>query len=540
MTGSVALDVVIGLVFVYLLYSLLATVFCEIIATNLGLRARTLQQAIRRMLEDSPVTSEPKVIAFPKHVWFSIRNLFSQEEGPASCIFYHLPVIKYLGRNSYHSKPSYITEQNFSKAILEIFRKYGGGDDKNDHEKIQYVLNGSFPYEQPLLELKQIIDEHIRGAAAKKTPLVPEAYVGIRSELKTKLDSIRKEDIIDPAQRKLFEKVRSVLKYSRMLGIFPIRKKRSKADVYKVDQLLNLFGQETRLHLKSLLKDAGHDLDKFQGLLEQWFNDTMERAKGWYKEKTQWLLFVIGISMAVVFNASTLRIVNILSTDTKSRDQLVQMATTYMEKYQPAPFDTNRVEYNKRLDSLLQVKKEIEQDVYAANAVLGLGWDFPDSLALLKIEDLKKDPAFLKNKQQYLTVKVDSNQTERLIRIPAGMNRKTLSALLVYSQENFVCYLFPRFTATPINDYVVHVNRNNTSIALCKTKFFFLNFWGYFLTAIAISLGAPFWFDLLSKLMKVRGAVADKSSAETQPAPAKPVQPITVNVNTQPGEEAVG
>jgi len=33
------------------------------------------------------------------------------------------------------------------------------------------------------------------------------------------------------------------------------------------------------------------------------------------------------------------------------------------------------------------------------------------------------------------------------------------------------------------------------------------NFWGYFLTAMAISLGAPLWFDLLNKLIKLKSSV---------------------------------
>jgi hypothetical protein len=52
MTGSIAIDVVIGLVFIYLLYSLLATVVAEIISTNLGLRSKNLREAIDRMIND--------------------------------------------------------------------------------------------------------------------------------------------------------------------------------------------------------------------------------------------------------------------------------------------------------------------------------------------------------------------------------------------------------------------------------------------------------------------------------------------------------
>jgi hypothetical protein len=52
MFNNVALDVVIGLIFIFLLYSLLATIIQECIATQLGFRAKVLEKAILRMLED--------------------------------------------------------------------------------------------------------------------------------------------------------------------------------------------------------------------------------------------------------------------------------------------------------------------------------------------------------------------------------------------------------------------------------------------------------------------------------------------------------
>lgn len=47
MLNNVALDASIGLVFIYLLYSLLVTIIAELIATKLGLRARNLREANR-------------------------------------------------------------------------------------------------------------------------------------------------------------------------------------------------------------------------------------------------------------------------------------------------------------------------------------------------------------------------------------------------------------------------------------------------------------------------------------------------------------
>lgn len=39
---------------------------------------------------------------------------------------------------------------------------------------------------------------------------------------------------------------------------------------------------------------------------------------------------------------------------------------------------------------------------------------------------------------------------------------------------------------------------------------------GWFISAIAISLGAPFWFDLLAKFMRVRGATVPKTTLERE------------------------
>jgi len=52
MTNLIVLDVVIGLVFVYLLYSLLATILQELLATWFSFRSKLLERAIFRMLED--------------------------------------------------------------------------------------------------------------------------------------------------------------------------------------------------------------------------------------------------------------------------------------------------------------------------------------------------------------------------------------------------------------------------------------------------------------------------------------------------------
>jgi len=51
----------------------------------------------------------------------------------------------------------------------------------------------------------------------------------------------------------------------------------------------------------------------------------------------------------------------------------------------------------------------------------------------------------------------------------------------------------------------------------------FLRIFGWTLTAFAVSLGAPFWFDILNKVMNLRSA--GKSPTEKAKSPEKPSQP---------------
>jgi hypothetical protein len=71
---------------------------------------------------------------------------------------------------------------------------------------------------------------------------------------------------------------------------------------------------------------------------------------------------------------------------------------------------------------------------------------------------------------------------------------------------------------------------------------------GWLITALAITLGAPFWFDLLGKLISIRGAGKkisldsnnDDLAPAASPASSAPAPSTNVNVNTNSGEEAVG
>ena len=79
MFNNGALDIVIGLVFIYLLYSLLATIIQEIIAAWLSFRAKYLEKAIMRMLDNDAAKGVPAKAPGFRSVFF-INQLSDQQK----------------------------------------------------------------------------------------------------------------------------------------------------------------------------------------------------------------------------------------------------------------------------------------------------------------------------------------------------------------------------------------------------------------------------------------------------------------------------
>jgi hypothetical protein len=94
---STALDVAIGLVFMYLLLALFVTTLQEFLATLFKWRAKDLYAAIEDMLKNG--TSSPLAKKLYQHTF--IQNLVSKESGPL---------------------PSYIPSKTFAIALLDVLQ----------------------------------------------------------------------------------------------------------------------------------------------------------------------------------------------------------------------------------------------------------------------------------------------------------------------------------------------------------------------------------------------------------------------------------
>lgn len=383
MTGSAIIDVVIGLVFFYLIYSLLATIIQEITATFWEFRSKMLERAIRRMLLDDDSHNNNRVVSVWK-LFFANKETdtlkqqmisrkaksreVSQEDEQLMeqgffASFYHHPLIKYLGESRKGAKPSYLSPDSFAKVILDLLQGKDLNPGENISDKINTALNGGFTN-------------------------------------------------------------------------------------WEFDFGTSKIPPQTLSFIRSLWVDAKGDVAKFRSLLEHWFDDTMERTTGWYKKHTQLVLLCIGFLLSVGFNLDTFKVVNQLNTDPKLRAEVVQQAQSFLQQHP----------------------------------------DLPNELATQKKE---------------INVKFKADSTT---------NKDSLSkaAELAYQQNKATRDTLLARASTLLNG---DISKLQKGLALGPAEYsggwpFLKMLIGWLITALAISLGAPFWFDILNRVMQLRSSVS--------------------------------
>jgi hypothetical protein len=386
MLGSNILEIAIGLIFIYLLYSILATTIQEGVSAILALRGKMLQKAIKRMLDDG--VHDPKSIwaligmhlknagIFLWHQFLfivPIRKRINTNAGQLVDKFYDHPGIKYLAEGSVQRKPSYISSAYFSKAVVDVLKDMSGKTD-TEHSAFDKLGKG-------------------------------------------------------------------------------------------IEQVSNL--DETKKLLQSYYHEAEGDIEKFKLHLEAWFNETMDRTSGWYKRQIQIIILVIGFILAITFNIDTIQIVHNLSRDKAARKELVDLAVNSQSKFgdsislKKLPGSTT-----KDADSLYRYTQELLQnDINNANCLLGLGWDIPQT---------SDTSCIVENRFSHLK--------------ESTVCKGCLASIKCESQPK------------PLSHF------EKARYVLCVSFSSGRKLIGFFITALAISFGAPFWFDLLNKLIQIRGS----------------------------------
>jgi hypothetical protein len=122
MIDNIYIDIAIGLVFTYLLYSLLATAVLELLATFVNLRGKSLFNAVKLMLND-----------------LHLGDQLSQK-------FFAHPMIKKLSLGDGKRYPSYIDPKMFGRVMEQILPDLylGSGKPLTLEEKLKLLPDGEF------------------------------------------------------------------------------------------------------------------------------------------------------------------------------------------------------------------------------------------------------------------------------------------------------------------------------------------------------------------------------------------------------------
>jgi hypothetical protein len=216
----------------------------------------------------------------------------------------------------------------------------------------------------------------------------------------------------------------------------------------------NKWGRETRYQLCLMYRDAGGDLTKFKEQLDQWYDDTMVLSTASYKRYTARISFFFGFIIALSFNVDTLYISNELAVNEGLRAEFVA-----------------NVESQNLDDSTLVA--------------------FSDSLGKVNTSIMHSfSLPYHMNYSHYDTTEVDCNDvTCCFTPEPSDMANQNDTISGTNKTEGNCC---------------IKIERVYDGWLVLKA------FFGWLLTALAISFGAPFWFDLLNKFIKFKGAMGSK------------------------------
>ena len=190
--------------------------------------------------------------------------------------------------------------------------------------------------------------------------------------------------------------------------------------------------------------------------LETWFNDSMDRLSGTYKRRAQVLSFIIGVILALVLNVDSINVATSLWREPTLRQAIIAQAQSYSP---PAASQGSS-----SADNSLQNIPAMQTQLQALN--IPFGWAF--------------------------TSFDTAGRRCSLLPVRAGQVWGIPSA---DGQGQPLCKRFSNLPPDIIS--------------------WLVKLMGLLMTGLAATQGAPFWFDILGKLVNVRGTGANP--AEKQP-----------------------
>ena len=424
-------EVAAGLILIFIVMSLASMQIQEVLAGLMRWRSKQLEKAIREMLV---YPGEP-----PKF-WQRVKARFQKTEttlGSSTWVvhkIYEHPLIRSLSQPG--KRPSYIPANKFSVALFDTVITAGTDasvirsslecvKEKREQWMSDAVCQG---IDALIKEAQEIGNDKARlGALHEKVDLF-----------------LRQYQHLEPLYNALLQT------YIPKEGSEVMERIKDGAEV------LIISNPDLRQAMESLISEAEVMVGKGELALaktrqnvETWFDDTMDRASGWYKRNMQWVSLSLGFILALAFNVDAIQIANQLWKEPTLRQTLVAQAEKYQLPEDLAPQDFGQ--------SINQVQSSI------TSLNLPLGWRFD----AVSFDPLSQQCSLFGNN-----------------------DRQSVRGFFIEGE----CKVW----ADPPRSWGI-MNK----------------FLGFLIIGVATMQGAPFWFDLLKKVVNIRSAGAKPASGST-------------------------
>ncbi len=232
--------------------------------------------------------------------------------------------------------------------------------------------------------------------------------------------------------------------------------------------------ERLRTAVLAAIHNADGNVDRLRKTFENWYDGTMDRVSGWYKRRTQVILLMLGLAVAVVFNIDAVGVARQLANSKTYREAVVA-----------------QIERVRQAQGLGLGQAGVDRAAEPAATPGDTGRPEADPAAGRSQAELLRAPPTAAGPAG------SGPELEQAVR-----RAKEIQAELTAS--GFVL----GWPAPQLSDEAL-ANSN----AFLAFLFMVLG-WG--ITGLAVSFGAPFWFDVLNKFMVVRSTVkpAEKSGQE--------------------------
>lgn len=447
------LEVAIGLVFVWFVISMFAMTIQEWIASIFNLRANFLELTLLRMLDNPDY--EKGFSAWWRKLWnksLRERKPLDLEKSFAKK-FYNHHLIRVLRQP--HKKPSYVSVGKFADVIFDMLLTAGTDASiiRFSLEKVRENLNTLVASDQQEAAKETLAGLIELANHAAQTDAGTEAIQELRKQVDVYTDRYHSvKPLVDtlltlpPPDQPLSNTLQRLGH-----GIFVIGAQNE-----------HLRGSLTPLILNAerYVADKEQAIAKARQNVEQWFTETMDRLSGVYKRRAQVVSFIVGITLALIINIDSVSMTEALWREPTLRQAIIVQAELEVARAGEAGQVPGEPSSNPVAD-LQEKLKDLS---------LPLGWTVIP----------KENYAVSLCKWMPTTDRQDEDRFG--IKLPALSSIDDVRLYFTNSAK-FLCY-------SPA------VNSNATSG--------FKWLLGILVTGGAAAQGAPFWFEILGKLVNVR------------------------------------